>query len=128
VAFLRAVLLADRETLDLLDEMAKSAKRYIDGRVEEYPDRTKPVAVRQSLITRINNNKRFAKLTLDGFTNASILRLGLLVDCPNCSSKNWYSLKTADDQIICDRCLKSFDFPKVVWTSAINSGIVEYES
>lgn len=92
--------------------MAKSAKKYADGRVEEYPDRSEPVTVWQGLIHRRNNTRRFAKVTLDSFIKASILRLGLSVECPNCSHRNWYSLETVAERTTCDRCLKAFDFPQ----------------
>lgn len=108
----RTSLLADRETLEQLDNMAKSVKKYADGKVEEYPDRTKPVHVWQSLIKRRNSQRQFASLSPDAFIKAGILRLGLSVDCPKCTNQNWYSLKAVDDQVVCERCLKPFDFPQ----------------
>jgi hypothetical protein len=110
--FARAGLLADHETLIELDKMAKSTKKYPDGTIEEYPERSRPVSVWQRIINRRNSKRRFTNITLDSYISAGILRLGLSVDCPNCLHKNWYSLDAVANQITCDRCLKTFDFPQ----------------
>lgn len=39
------------------------------------------------------------------------VELGLELKCTKCRSWNWYSVKQLDYSLICDLCLKSFDFP-----------------
>jgi hypothetical protein len=111
--FWGAYLLAHRETLETLDDMAKSVRKYSDGKVEEYPDRAKSVKAWQSLIDKRNSKKSWtSNVTLDAFVKAGMLRLGLSVECPNCMNQNWCGLNAIDEQIVCERCLKRFDFPQ----------------
>jgi hypothetical protein len=110
--FWGAYLLAHRETLETLDNMAKSVRRYSDGKIEEYPDRAKPAKFWQSLLGRRNKQKQWSDVTLDAFVKAGVLRLGLSVDCPTCMNHNWYGLHDIDEHVVCTRCLKSFDFPQ----------------
>lgn len=106
-------LLAHRDTLETLDDMAKSVRRHVDGKIEEFPDRAKPVGVWQNLIGKRNHQARWHKnFSLDAFVKAGILRLGLSLDCPNCMNHNWYGLREIDEQIVCQRCLKRFEFPQ----------------
>jgi hypothetical protein len=106
-------LLAHKETLETLDNMAKNVRQYSDGKTEERPDRAKPVRVWQGLVEKRNNQSRWFKdFSLDGFVKAGILRLGLSVSCPNCMNQNWYGLPDVDEQLVCERCLKRFDFPQ----------------
>jgi hypothetical protein len=104
--------IADRETLHLLDKMAKSVRRYVDGTVEEFPDRTADVREWENLLAR-RGNGRFARgLNLDPFVKANILKLGISIQCPDCMKNNWYGVSSLKEQLICERCLKSFDFPQ----------------
>jgi hypothetical protein len=107
-----AYLFADAETLRLLDDMAKSVRRYNDGTMEEFEDRAAPVEVWEKLISRRKSQQRLPRLSLDEFVKANILKLGFSVECPNCMKKNWCSLRNLDEQIICERCLKEFSFPQ----------------
>jgi hypothetical protein len=40
------------------------------------------------------------------------LRLGLVLECPNCRKKNWYGIDTLSDKVKCERCLKDYPFPQ----------------
>lgn len=109
----RAALLAHRETLETLDKMAKSVRQFSDGTTEQYPDRARPVRLWQSLLAKRNNQKRWlGDFALDAFVKAGILRLGLSLQCPNCLNYNWCGLREIDEQVVCERCLKQFDFPQ----------------
>ena len=111
--FWGAYLMAHRETLETLDDMAKSVRRYADGKTEEFPDRAKPVKIWQGLVEKRNSQAYWHKnLHLDAFFKAGILRLGLSVGCPNCMNQNWFGLREIDEQITCQRCLKPFEFPQ----------------
>jgi hypothetical protein len=37
---------------------------------------------------------------------------GLALACPNCSKENWYGLNELRNQVTCQQCLESFDFPQ----------------
>jgi hypothetical protein len=66
----------------------------------------------ESLLAR-RGNGRFARgLNLDPFVKANILKLGIFMQCPNCMKNNWYGVSSLKEQLICERCLKSFDFPQ----------------
>lgn len=109
----RAALLAHRETLETLDKMAKSVRQFKDGTTEQYPDRARPAKLWQGVIEKRNSQKRRPRdFALDAFVKAGILRLGLSLQCPHCLNHNWCGLREVDEQVVCDRCLKHFDFPQ----------------
>ncbi|WP_348262660.1 hypothetical protein P8935_23075 [Telmatobacter sp. DSM 110680] len=105
-------LIADRETLKLLDEMSKSTTKYIDGRIEEFPDRSVEVKRWKDLLNRRANQPFFRGISLDGFIKSNILRLGLVLECPYCSKKNWYGIDPLSESVKCERCLKDYPFPQ----------------
>jgi len=106
-------ILAHKETLDALDGMAKRVRRHADGTTEEYPDRAKPVEFWQGLIRKRNNESKIHKdLNLEAFVKHGILRLGLSIDCPKCTNKNWVGLREIDEELVCEACRKRFDFPQ----------------
>ena len=105
-------LIADRDTLKLLDEMSKSTTKYTDGKIEEFPDRSVEVKRWKDLVSRRANAAFAGSVSLDGFIKANILRLGLVLECPNCRKKNWYSTDTLSDKVRCERCLKDYPFPQ----------------
>ncbi len=107
-----AALLADRETLNLLDQMAKSVRRYADGSIEEFEDRAIAVDRWKALVHRRTNAGPYRWISLDAFVKANVLKLGLSVTCPNCLKKNWVGLATMREQLLCERCLKPFEFPQ----------------
>ncbi|HEY1206028.1 MAG TPA: hypothetical protein VGF05_15150 [Bryobacteraceae bacterium] len=107
-------LLADRDTITLLDEMAKSVRRYADGKVEEFPDRSVEVKRWRDLV-----NRRFGArhgfecgATLDRFVEAHVFRLGLVLPCTNCLKKNWFGIDGLKEDLICERCLRTYKFPQ----------------
>ena len=107
-----ATLLADRDTLKLLDHMAKSVRRYADGTIEEFEDRAIDVDRWKALVHRRKNAGPYRWISLDAFIKANILKLGLSIVCPSCLKKNWVGLAAMHEQLMCERCLKSFAFPQ----------------
>lgn len=110
--FWGASLIADRDTLKLLDEMSKSTTKYTDGKVEEFPDRSVEVKRWKDLMHRRANMPFGGGASLDALIKANILRLGLVLECPNCRKKNWYGIDTVSEKVKCERCLKDFLFPQ----------------
>lgn len=41
----------------------------------------------------------------------SVLRVGLKIQCPQCSQRNWFQLPDLAEVLRCERCLQSFPFP-----------------
>jgi ribosomal protein S27E len=97
-------LLADRDTLKLLDDMAKSVRRYADGTIEEFEDRAIDVDRWKVLVHRRTNAGPYRWISLDAFVKANVLKLGLSVVCPNCLKMNWVGLSAMSEQLTCERC------------------------
>jgi hypothetical protein len=107
-----ARLLADSETIKLLDFMARSRQTNLDGSNETTADRVAPVARWQKVIGGRRAKGRFNNIEIENFVKAGAIRLGLSIDCPECSEKNWYGLADLNDEVTCGRCLESYDFPQ----------------
>lgn len=110
--FWRAGLIADRDTVVLLDEMSKSVRRFRDGTVEEFPDRSIEVKRWKDLVQKRANGPGGHGLTLDNFIKAKVFRLGLVLECTHCRKKNWFSIENLREQLTCERCLGSYAFPQ----------------
>ena len=108
-------LLADLETLKLLNEMAGGIRKRKDseGEIEEvFERRTRPERKWNELIARRCQRRSLPKIGISHFTNRNVLRLGLATKCPHCTAENWHSLTAADYEISCERCLESYPFPQ----------------
>jgi hypothetical protein len=108
-------LLADMETLELLNKMAGAVRRRSneDDTIEEtFELRTAPLKDWIDLIERRKQKRRLPSVTLENFTSKNIIKVGLETDCPYCRAKNWSSMTAVDYTLTCDRCLKSYDFPQ----------------
>lgn len=105
-------LLAHRETVRLLDRMAKSTRKFEDGTHEEYQDRTAAATQWAALVAQRRKDIWFTHLTLDDFVHSNVLRLGLATSCSHCEYSNWYGIGELRESQICDRCRKSYAFPQ----------------
>ena len=108
-------LLADTETLTVLNKMAGGVRRRsTDGQIveETFNLRAAPLKDWTDLLARRKQTKRLPEATLDDFTSKNMIRLGLETECPNCQAKNWTGLDIVDYEITCERCLKRFPFPQ----------------
>jgi hypothetical protein len=111
-------MFADEAIVKLLDDMA--ATRVIRGdssassEESNYPDRAVPIQRWQNLFNfnQKTKRRRMPWITLERFTEKSILRAGLEVRCPHCAQRNWFDLKLMDYILACNRCLKEFSFPQ----------------
>ena len=111
--FRGAHLISDEKTLKLLDKMTKSVHtNYKDGRVEEYSDRTAHVFEWLELINRRNKELLAPQLEVQSFVKAGALRLGLAIKCFNCEYENWYGVGLLRESLICERCLREYEFPQ----------------
>ncbi len=108
----QARLIADAETVQLLDKMAKSIREYPDGTVEQYADRTASVQEWTALVARRSHNIWSQHITLDKFIDAGALKLGLSIRCTRCTFDNWFSISELDEVVRCERCRKPYPFPQ----------------
>ena len=108
-------LLADLDTLKLLNKMAGSVRRRRDEAeiIEEYFDsRSAPIKDWIDLIARRKELRKLPQIELEHFTRRNVIRLGLETKCPNCQFENWHSLTESDYSLQCERCLKHYPFPQ----------------
>lgn len=112
-------LLADLETLQLLNKMAGGIRRRVSSTetteetIEEtFELRSAPAKDWRDLISKRKERRSLPRLELSDFTNRNVIRLGLETDCPHCHARNWHSLTAVDYRITCERCLNSYDFPQ----------------
>lgn len=108
-------LLADAETLQLLNKMAGGLRRKSNetDTIEEQFDR-KTVSRKDwlDLIAKRVTKNRLPRLNLADFTDRKIIRLGLETECPNCKVTNWHGLGDVDYEVTCERCLNVYGFPQ----------------
>lgn len=108
-------LLADLETLQLLNKMAGGLRRRsnrIDVIEERFENRATDAADWEKLTEQRLARGALPRFELSDFTKRNIIRLGLETDCPHCRAANWRGLDAVDYDIRCDRCLKAYPFPQ----------------
>jgi hypothetical protein len=108
-------LLADLETLQLLNIMAGGVRRRNDatGTIEEtFERRSAPMKEWIGLMSRRKKRQSLPALTLSEFTKKNLIKLGLETVCPHCQVTNWHSLTAVDYGVTCERCLNRYDFPQ----------------
>jgi hypothetical protein len=107
--------LADIATIELLNKMAGGLRRHIneDETIEEnFGLRTASLKDWTDLISARQAKHSLPKRSLEDFTKRNVFRLGLETDCPHCRAKNWSTLTDIDYRVICERCLKPYEFPQ----------------
>jgi hypothetical protein len=107
-------LLADVGTLKLLNKMAGGMRRRRneDETIEEnFELRTATLKEWTDLISQRKEKWKYSS-DLARFTAANVIRLGLETDCPHCNAKNWTTLTSIDYRVVCERCLKPYEFPQ----------------
>jgi hypothetical protein len=106
-------MFADKETIDLLNEMAESHAEVTRAgkRVKiATPERSKHInTVRQHFGERTKRSFGYWSM-LDYFINRSVFRAGLRVRCPVCAYYNWFDLDAISYIPKCNRCLNNFEF------------------
>ncbi len=113
---LRGLYLIDTPyIINLLNDMALSIRMHNNesNTVEkEFKGRTAPMYEWFKLLSIRKGEGRLPELSVSDYTQRKVIRLGLEIECTHCNAKNWYGLDTIDYQIICERCLKSYEFPQ----------------
>ena len=80
--------------------------------------------VRSEIQKIANKAKIFNRSKREGLLHhliaSKILQLGMKIQCPICTQSSWYSVKGADYELQCPKCLEQFSFPsaskKVKWS------------
>ena len=107
----RTELLADRETIEFLDNMARSRGNR-GGSFEEYRDRTASIGQIKAFLSKLKQRRPYKDYGLGSLVEASALRLGVAVNCTHCTKENWYALDDVGYTNRCERCLRTFRFPE----------------
>lgn len=108
-------LVADIETLNLLDKMAGSVRRLsnTEETVEaSYEMQTATTSAWMTVMSKRNAKGALHYNLIQQLTGKNVIRIGLETKCPHCHVKNWHSLTHVDYLISCERCLKSYPFPQ----------------
>ncbi|MFN4183352.1 MAG: hypothetical protein ACK4M6_01085 [Hyphomonas sp.] len=109
-------LLADIETLQLLNKMAGGLRRRNNGSGDEaeelFDRRSESLRAWQGLISKRAEKRQLPRLSLEEFTKRNVIRLGLETPCPHCKARNWHTLTAVDYAVTCERCLKTYAFPQ----------------
>ena len=106
-------VLAQEGIIQLLDKMNSRDEKSLS---EEY--------VRSEIQKIANRAKLFSKSKREGLPHhlvaSKVLQFGMKIQCPICTQSSWYSVKSADYELQCPRCLEQFSFPstskKVKWS------------
>lgn len=48
---------------------------------------------------------------MESLVNSRVIQPGLEIQCPTCRQHSWYSVKEADYELRCPKCLETFEFP-----------------
>ncbi len=109
----RLRVVAHPEIVQLLHKMAHKSVPSGKGGIarKEYPGRTFGFKRLQGLLHKINKSYRTPVFSLEKLTKYNVLRIGLEVQCSHCESRNWYPVDSLDYALVCENCLKKFDFP-----------------
>ena len=117
-------LLADSETLKLLESMAATVTEHVspDGlrhTERRFPDKARSTREWANLMKRRQKRLWQSWVSLDRFVKARILRLGVAVPCPECGTNNWHALDNLDYSLRCEHCLKDSPYPqdKPMWAN-----------
>lgn len=108
-------LLADSDTLSLLNKMAGNLRRRSnenESTEETFERRSASRKIWNTLISKRNAKRSIRNAGLEDFTKRNILILGLETQCSHCQAYNWHTLTVIDYRITCERCLKLYDFPQ----------------
>jgi len=92
--------LANKGIVKLLNEMSRKPVTK-SAHYKEFQNK-----IHDAVSKDIWRNKTFETLV-----KHKAVELGLELKCKNCGRWSWYSIKQLDYSLICDFCLKPFDFP-----------------
>lgn len=86
----------NKEILDLFESMARS----IDGE-----GRDKPIGFVKSRVEQITGNKT----RMEQFLKMNLFSIGVNTKCPNCQRSSWFELEKIKKEMVCSKCLSSFN-------------------
>lgn len=65
----------------------------------------------QNKVGNAINNKKWKSALFERLVERKVVELGLELKCRKCNNWSWYSITLLDYTLICDFCLKQFEFP-----------------
>ena len=93
-------LLANKDIIKFLNEMSRRPGTK-SAHIHKFKNE-----INKAVSEEVLPNSTFTALV-----ERQVVELGLELKCPKCGSWSWYSIKQLDYSIVCDLCLKDFDFP-----------------
>ncbi len=95
-------ILARKGIIQLLGEMNCSdekamLEKTLRGKIHKIANRKANTATADRILQRLTESKA--------------IRLGVEIQCPICTQSSWYSVKDADYELQCPKCLKRISFP-----------------
>jgi hypothetical protein len=110
-------LLRSKELIELLNKMAHTQIEVplLDG---DNPSKAKVRAATvpkeqlwKTLMKICDNRESFVRGRLEGLIKCGVLRVGLRLQCPQCSQHTWFGLGKLTESLLCERCQQEFPFP-----------------
>ena len=93
-------LLANKDIIKLLNVMSHRPGTK-SAHIHEFKNK-----INMAVSEEVLPNSTFKTLV-----ERQVVELGLELKCTKCGSWSWYSIKQLDYRLVCDLCLKDFDFP-----------------
>lgn len=109
-------ILAQEGIIKLLGEMNSSDEKSMS----EADLRDKTAKIANQMTPKITNQTKHqrnerAKIVqsriLQHLTETKVFQLGMRIQCPVCTQSSWYSVKNADYELQCPKCLELISFP-----------------
>lgn len=105
--------IANERLIQLLNDMASARIESTDEEtLGPFPGKVVSVGQwRNQLQQMYDGNAERALNHLGYLVHRQVLEVGLRLQCPHCSQRNWYSARELQDALICRTCLQDFRFP-----------------
>jgi hypothetical protein len=113
-------LIGDSEIIKLLDRLAHGDLELETGDSEQSRKNKKrrkrkeaaPLGHIKQILNRANGGHEIASGNhLKALLDHNVLKIGISLECPNCTQTSWYSLANLQEELTCNRCLQKYRFP-----------------
>ena len=118
-------ILAQEGIIQLLGEMNSSDEKSmseadLQGKIAKIANQMTPEITNQTKRERNERAKIVQARILQQLTETKIFQLGMKIQCPACTQSSWYSVKSADYELQCPKCLEQISFPsaskEITWS------------
>ena len=118
-------ILARERIIKLLGEMNSSDEKSMSeadlrDKTAQIANQMTPKMTNQTKQQRNERAKIVQARILQQLTEAKVFQLGMKIQCPVCTQSSWYSVKDADYELQCPKCLEQISFPsaskEITWS------------